>query len=623
MKPRFSLYDIKLKYLFVLLAFTAIVTNVVLQAYYYVNFDLITKNKADAYFSSILEQVQGRVEATQKEIQSKSNEIAYSRLLQEYLNASDPSKKAEYFPLVVDYVSNVIHSSGYMKSIRILESPDQYIGTNTADEYAAVANDIFKAIGAESLFDRDKPQKKPVFMGPYLDEDRSSYYYAYVEPIFKTMSGDFSFDPIAFEVFICSVDNLQVLVDSIPISHRSNLVFGFNDTIVSANRPALIGRSLSGEFKPELADLSKNGDHSDKSRKQLLKMIEMTDNKWKIFLSIPIADITTDTAGLKSKGLVISIAEMLFFLVAGFLLIRVIYRQISALLADISKARRSEAGYRLRVRGTNEVGIISQQLNIMLGTIEEANETLFETRERLYATEIAKKQSEVNALHSQINPHFLYNTLECIRSIAKYRQVDEIAHISSSMADIFRYSIKADDFVSIGEELGILKSYFLIMNIRFQERFTFEIIVGDERLLDCQAIKMLLQPVVENAFYHGLEQTYGEGKVTVAIGTEGERIIIRVEDTGAGMPEGRLAEVRRKLEGAGNREKAAPGGKRSIGLENIAQRIDLIYGPDFGLAIDSKKNEGTLVTIEIPKIRHANAEMRPSLTEVPSANMKS
>ncbi|MEK0315207.1 sensor histidine kinase [Cohnella sp. 56] len=605
-----KLYNVKLIYLFVLLALTAILTNVILQAYYYVNFDLITRNKADDYFSSIIEQVQGRVEATQKEVQNKSNEIAYSRLLQEYLNSPDKSKQAEYFPLVVDYISNVIHSTDYIKGIRVLESLDHYIGANAGDEYKDVTGDIVKAIDAQQLLGKENALKKPLFTGPYRDPDSDAFYYAYVQPIFKTMPGDFSFEPIAIGVFICSADNLQALVDSISVSERSVLAFSLNDTIISTNRVRMLGDSLTSNFSAELAQIRSKGEASGQSDKQLLKFTRMNDESWTIFLSIPIGDITTDTAGLKQSGLVISILEMLFFLVAGFFLIRVIYRQISHLLADIVQASRREGGYRLQVRGKNEVGIISLHINGMLRKIEAANESLLQTQERLYATELEKKQSEVNALHSQINPHFLYNTLECIRSIAKYRDVDEIAQISSAMAHIFRYSIKADDFVALREELDILNAYFKIMNIRFQERFSFVADI-EEELLACRTIKMLLQPIVENAFYHGLEKSYDKGTVTLTVSAKDERIVILVEDNGIGMTPEKLASLRRMLEAVGS-SFSVHGDNRSIGLENIAKRIALIYGPAYGMTIDSEAGSGTTVRIEIPKIRHVEAELSPS-----------
>ncbi|MFD2332964.1 sensor histidine kinase [Cohnella sp. GCM10020058] len=605
-----KLYNVKLIYLFILLAFTAVMTNVILQAYYYVNFDLITRNKADDYFSSIIEQVQGRVETTQKEIQNKSNEIAYSRLLQEYLNSPDKSKKAEYFPLVVDYISNVIHSTDYIKGIRVFESRDHYIGTNAGDEFTAVTGDIFKAIDMQKLLDKENALKKPLFTGPYRDPEGDFYYYAYVQPIFKTMPGDFSFEPIAIGVFICSADSLQALVDSIPLSARSVLAFSLNDTILSTNREHVLGRSLTSNFSAELAQIRSKGEQSGKTDKQLLKFTQMKNDSWSIFLSIPVKDITTDTAGLKQSGLVISILELLFFLVAGFFLIRVIYRQISHLLADIVQASRREGGYRLQVRGKNEVGIISLHINGMLRKIESANESLLQTQERLYATELEKKQSEVNALHSQINPHFLYNTLECIRSIAKYRAVDEIAQISSAMAHIFRYSIKADDFVALREELDILNAYFKIMNIRFQERFAFEMKI-EESLLGCGTFKMLLQPIVENAFYHGLENSYDKGTVTLTASVQDERIVIIVSDNGIGMPPERLASLNQMLREAGS-SFSMHGGNRSIGLENIAKRIALIYGPAYGLTMESEPGLGTTVKIEIPKIRHVEAEHSPS-----------
>ena len=208
------------------------------------------------------------------------------------------------------------------------------------------------------------------------------------------------------------------------------------------------------------------------------------------------------------------------------------------------------------------------------------------------------RESELSALQSQINPHFLYNTLECMRSIGLFYNSPEIVTISTAMTDIFRYSIKASSMVCLEKELDVIRKYLSIINIRFDNRFKVHFDIATETM-GCIIPKMTLQPIVENAIYHGLEPRKGPGLLTVCSRLHQDELVLVIEDNGIGMKPEDVEHINHLL-----RTPDAPivedNSKRSIGLTNIAQRICLFSQGNCSIHITSKPNEGTTVCVKLP-----------------------
>lgn len=228
-----------------------------------------------------------------------------------------------------------------------------------------------------------------------------------------------------------------------------------------------------------------------------------------------------------------------------------------------------------------------------------------------FNAKVEDKQSKINSLQSQINPHFLYNTLECIRSEAVSRRNESIANMAKALASFFRYSIsKKENMVTILDELNNIRNYIMIQNYRFEDKFRFEVKLEDEdsRILSYLIPKMTIQPIVENSIYHGLETKSSDCRVRIDIRLTENGIILMVSDNGIGMDENTLIQLREGLkngvnvkdhEYGGDDDRKNAGGN-GIGLYNVNQRIKLIFGPDYGLSVYSTKGIGTDVEIWIP-----------------------
>lgn len=212
-----------------------------------------------------------------------------------------------------------------------------------------------------------------------------------------------------------------------------------------------------------------------------------------------------------------------------------------------------------------------------------------------YARQLLTSEQTYAALQSQINPHFLYNTLEAIRSEALLCDKVEIADMTERLARFFRYSISSrGDFVTLQDELNNLRDYFAIQKFRFSDRFKLNIVHDDAAVLRSYLPKMTLQPLVENAIYHGLEPI-GHGSVNIRFHLTEQTLTIWITDDGAGMSEALIKELSQRL--MSNERRHSNGG---MALVNVNTRIRLYFGDSYGLRISSLENAGTEVELRLP-----------------------
>lgn len=219
-----------------------------------------------------------------------------------------------------------------------------------------------------------------------------------------------------------------------------------------------------------------------------------------------------------------------------------------------------------------------------------------------YSLQLIEKQIEYSALQSQINPHFLYNTLEAIRSQALLNKQEEIALMTEKLARFFRYCISnREDVVTIRDEINNIRDYFFIQQYRFENRFSLDILYDESNDAFEKVIpKMTLQPIVENAIFHGLEQKKGKGNVTIRVLQTVEKIYIIISDNGIGMSEEQVICMNQKLQNLMEKTNETGVYKRGIALTNVNNRLKLYFGEEYGLRVCSIEGQGTDVEICIP-----------------------
>lgn len=224
--------------------------------------------------------------------------------------------------------------------------------------------------------------------------------------------------------------------------------------------------------------------------------------------------------------------------------------------------------------------------------------------QNVYQSEIYQKEAELNALQAQINPHFLYNTLQTIDMMAEAEGADAISDACQALSKIFRYSInRGQEFVTLDDELAHIRNYMIIQKLRFGKKvdIEYEIEAQCHKLL---IVKLLVQPLVENAIVHGIENSIGMCTVVVRAFIRDEVLCIEVQDDGDGISKEKLHQLNESLEHYSEKEMvhdvSVDEGHRSIGLDNTNARIKLYFGEAYGITLKSQEGEGTLVELRLP-----------------------
>lgn len=213
------------------------------------------------------------------------------------------------------------------------------------------------------------------------------------------------------------------------------------------------------------------------------------------------------------------------------------------------------------------------------------------------------KQAKISELQSQINPHFLYNTLESLRGQALDEGHPKIAEMTEALAKYFRYSInKENDIVTLEEEIENIKNYIHIQKYRFEDRFEFKWFVENSEDLQYRLPKMTLQPIVENAIYHGMESRLSDGRILLRVQSSPNKVFVFIQDNGQGMNEEELANMHKRLRSnEGILESSELKKHMGIAMINVEQRLRLLFGEPYGLQINSAVGVGTEVLVTLPK----------------------
>lgn len=223
--------------------------------------------------------------------------------------------------------------------------------------------------------------------------------------------------------------------------------------------------------------------------------------------------------------------------------------------------------------------------------------------------QLSTKHAELLALQNQINPHFLYNTLEAIRGDALCEGMNDIADTTEALSTFFRYTISdTGNLVTLEDELENIENYFKIQKYRFGERISMQVDFPEDyaRVLQCRLPKLTLQPIVENAVFHGLESKSEGGLVLISIDSTANKLMLSIQDDGGGIPEEELHRLNERLEHP--EVKPSEKKKGGIALTNVSRRIKLLFGDEYGVHIFSIQGVGTDVQVTVPIIYESRSE---------------
>lgn len=280
------------------------------------------------------------------------------------------------------------------------------------------------------------------------------------------------------------------------------------------------------------------------------------------------------------------------FAVMLLIVLKIITNPVNKLASAMALIDSNGKGVKVRTDSQDEIGILGSKYNEMLDQIENLMGEIRFSYEK-------QKELEYGVLEAQINPHFIYNTLNSIKNVALIQKADTVAMAIKSLISLLQSSIRiGENFIPVREELKQLKDYVVLQSIRYLDSFTVSYDV-DEEALSCKTIKFLLQSLVENAIYHGIEPKQRLGVIEISIKRQASRIVYCVKDNGVGMDERKLKMLQEDLQNRENKK-----GYNKVGLKNIDERIKLYFGAQYGISIHSADGEGMLVKVIIPAIEY-------------------
>lgn len=455
--------------------------------------------------------------------------------------------------------------------------------------YEAVASAgghlVWTGVYRESFIDRDDAY---IFSGIRLLRDPDHY---------DNLSGFLSIDVDA--------KTLENTVSSIVLNKDQRVFMIAPDgTIIYHSDKSLLGKKLESEAVLQAIGVNEEGVSPivENDNQQYVVYTTVDATGWKLVAEVPKKGINSRAASLNQFSSVATLTGVtILFLILVFILLAFIVRGMNRRVQTVIKAIKREGVAGLEERSVSSDG----DFNLLEKSVDHLIHRVKDLMEETYRSKVQEREAQLRALQAQINPHFLYNTLDTINWIAIGHKAHDISQMIDGLARYFRLSLnKGKDVVTVTDELELAKVYLEIQQTRFPKSFKFEFefgegteiekIVGTRASLESFVIpKLTLQPIVENALLHGIRKSRGKtGEIKIRALIEGEDLILSVTDDGIGMD----PEFARNLLTEPRPAMRTDGSGSSYGLYNVNERIKLFSGESYGLSIQSQLGEGTTIT---------------------------
>lgn len=361
---------------------------------------------------------------------------------------------------------------------------------------------------------------------------------------------------------------------------------------------SLIGQKADPVDVQEMRQQSSGSVISVEQRKSLLTFSRSDILKWQFVTSIPYDELMRGTGYIGRTILLTTVIFMIVAYVLGIGFAASLVKPIKHLHEYIKRVEIGDFTGKVSVNSKDEIGMLSHGFNKMVDRLSKLLEEIYFSKLKAAELNLRQKDTELRMLQAQINPHFLYNSLETIRGMALQRDMDEISVMAASLARLLRYNVKEESpLVTVRQEVEIGEIYLRVQKFRFEEKLDYRFDIP-EWTLEQKITKFTLQPLIENCIVHGLELRAGVTSIIVTAekSVEQNTFILRVTDTGPGIPANKLTELNRGLEQQDEIEMTS----QHIGIMNVHRRVRYIFGEAYGVFIESQPGEGTMVGIRVP-----------------------
>ncbi|MBP1756514.1 MAG: hypothetical protein H6Q59_2912 [Firmicutes bacterium] len=534
------------------------------------------KNRSTDYTNKIIYQTELTINSNYSSLTKILQFISYHDDIQSFLLEQNNEKKYKYYKKMNTNLASIMMLNNHIYDVIIYDNDENEYSLSDNDYTLPKYFNTFDSVGLSSCL---------------YNADLDHYYFVMHYPI-KSINANKNANQKIGDAYLILSDTAFLDQANQNFNKTSSILY-----LMDSNNQ-IFWSNTSKDFS-SLSDLKASGyrDYKITTIKECgLKIISLTKQEEEIYSLINIQ---------RSYLTILILVAIIIFSLWIVLIINTVAPLYTFVrfISSIKEGDLSTLKKRVHLEGYKEIAIISKETNEMLEQIDDLTNTVLNTNSKLYKIEIQKQQANLSYLRSQINPHFLYNTLECIKGIAAEHKQPEIVEAAKALATIFKYSIKGSDQVPFRDEIKIIKNYISIQKLRFEDRFYVEYDIHPN-CYDVIIPKMILQPIVENAIIHGIEGTRDTSRLFIFAYLTKDQMIIRVNNTGVPIALERLQQLQKDLTDFSElndfTESPVQISRESLGIKNVNERIKLICGDSFGLTINSMEDGSTTVTIALP-----------------------
>ncbi|BBI35894.1 cache domain-containing sensor histidine kinase [Cohnella abietis] len=584
----------QLVFSFMIMSIIVLVSSSVL--IYYGVLDILKTRSEDSTLR-LFQQTEHRIQGFRTEMDKVSKLLLLNPEIDSYMNKEKDGTDYDADDVIqinglLSQLSMLIKNYDFIASIYFLSSDGSIIGLRGDEPIVINEKDQEHWKTIASVYEgANRTLGDIIWGGPEVSERllQDLSYRPLNEPMISVVRGFSTIYSKKWNAFVISVNEslLESMYGNLSKSSEDE-TFLFDDSgsiVSSSNKPAI--RSKVALQLLELND-SEYGSFTEKDRQVIYYRMGETD--WTLVRYVQISDLVRDVWSLRSKMMWIVIGNVTFALILSFYFIRKITMPLRRLTVAMGEVGKGRLGTTLE-NVDNEIGMLTRGFNRM-------SQSIYELVERDKAAEKEKRKIEISLLQSQLQPHFLYNTLNTIKWMAIAIQSKNIADSITFLSNLLKPIYNNPSLVwTLREEIQYLDNYIKVMNIRYGEHIVMQY-QFPENLLNHNVLRFTLQPIVENAIVHGMEANQVIGTITLEGREEGDTLILIIEDKGRGIAESELQRLQVWL---ANDEQSLPESPPfGIGLLNVQKRIQLHFGKNYGLSIHSVAGQETQVTLVLP-----------------------
>ncbi len=562
--------------------------------------DAVTQTSRD-YTQLLVGQIQTNIDSYVTHMENIAEVVHLNEQVQSYLSSVghlSPDAVRQYRARISAFLSSIAHTRNDISLILIVDTRGRVIAQ---DPGIRVRSSV--TLESESWFNRAwDAGGKPVISSPHVQNIVEGVY-RWVITLSRTINDEKTGRRIGVLLVDLNFSVINNLVNNISLGKRGYVfIVDPKGGIVYHPRQELLYSDLEREHIDRVLAASHGSfTVSDKTGDRIYTVDTSSETGWRTVGVNYVSDLVRNRPTIQRYYFYLTMVCMAVAIFLAVIISHRLSRPVMRLRKSMQAVEQGNFDVSADVVGNNEIGALARDFNIMIAQIRSL-------MVRSAAEQEQKRKSELMALQNQITPHFLYNTLDSVIWMAEGRQYSNVITTISALARLLRLSIsRGDELISIHDEIEHIKSYLTIQKLRYQDKLDFAIDV-DRSLMRLKTPKVILQPLVENAIYHGIKNKDGTGQVLVTGRRVSGVVDISVADDGVGMSD----QKRRNILNEAEVERGGPGGvhtvaairRRSgrVGVRNVHERIQLYFGPAYGLTFESHNGSGTVVHIRLPVI---------------------